>query len=125
MISEQIKAECEKLRASGYSINVTEEPDGFIHVIFDAYPFPGGYNVAATKLLIKLPVSYPNGMPDMFWVDAGVTLTNGTLPEKAMLDPVGGVTWLRFSWHTKKWNPGANDLGTFLEFINRRLIMRK
>jgi hypothetical protein len=125
MISEQINAECAKLRESGYSINVTEEPGGLIHVIFDAYPLPGGYNVATTKLLLKLPLSYPNGAPDMFWVDAGVGLANGAPLDKATPDPVNGMTWLRFSWHPAKWNPGYDNLFTYLEFINHRLIMKK
>ncbi len=125
MISSAVQHEVEELRKQGLAVSLVEGQDGFIHVILENYSLPSGYSVQSSKLLVKLPASYPNGMPDMFWVDEAVRLANGSLPDRANPEAVNGNTWLRFSWHPARWNPGNDTLLTYLEFVNRRLEQRK
>ncbi|MBK7143602.1 MAG: hypothetical protein IPH75_16185 [bacterium] len=101
--------------------------DGLHHIVIDDYPLPAGvYNLQTTRLLIKLPVSFPQGAPDMFWVSPNLTFEAGGIPRQAeTMESIGGESWRRFSWHPKNWNPGSCTLITFIEFINCRLGARQ
>jgi hypothetical protein len=121
MITGIITSEVEQLRASGYSADLIEA-EGWFNLIFSNYTLPPGYTKSATQLLIKLPLSYPNGKPDMFWVDEDVLLKNGSVPQSAeVVEQLLNKKWRRFSWHPQNWNPSVDNVTTYLEFINRRL----
>jgi Prokaryotic E2 family E len=121
MIPEFLSGEIEQLRAKGYTVEVTEA-EGWFNVVFPNYPLPSGFNKAVTQLLIKLPLSYRNGKPDMFWVDEDLTLKNGSVPRSGdSIEPALGRKWRRFSWHPQNWNPASDNLTTYLEFVNNRL----
>ena len=88
-------------------------------VTISDYPLPPGYSCATTTLLLKLPVSFPNGKPDMFWTEEGLLLANGQIPTNAdNIEEALGKKWRRFSWHPQNWQPGVDSLFTFLEFVN-------
>jgi len=98
------------------------ETEGWINVLLYAYPVPAGYSQKSTELLVKVPISYPNGRPDMFWTDETLVLANGGIPKSAdEVETPLGKRRRRFSWHPQNWNPGADSLVTYLEFINARL----
>jgi hypothetical protein len=121
MIPDQLKDEVDKLKNEGHRIEIDEREDGFIHVSIREYPLPEGYNKNSTYLLIKVPLSYPNGNPDMFWTDADLTLSDARGPKSTSKENVFGKEWLRFSWHLGKWNPGSDNLETYLGFVNSGL----
>jgi len=121
MIPAQLVEEVDQLRAQGYQIEVVEA-EGWINVLLRAYPVPVGYSQSSTELLVKLPVSYPNGRPDMFWTDQELVLADGSIPKSADgVESALGKSRRRFSWHPQNWNPGTDSLLTYLEFINARL----
>jgi hypothetical protein len=121
---KQLELELEASRQNGRELEV-READGLIYVIIKNYLLPAGYNKQHTRLLLKIPLSYPNGNPDMFWVDPDLRLASGGSQANANIENVLGEPWLRFSWHPQKWNPGMDNLNTFMEFVNRRLIQLK
>lgn len=126
MFPEQLNLEMKDLSEEGYKITAEAKDDGFIHLISDGYPLPPGYKKQSTKLLIKVPISYPNGKLDMFWTDDDLQFTNGQFPKESVtIETIYGTKWTRFSWHPKNWNPGKDNLRTFLEFVNCRLKMLK
>jgi hypothetical protein len=58
----------------------------------------------------------------MFWVESDVTLATGAIPKNGdSVEQALGRHWRRFSWHLQNWNPGRDDLKTYLEFVNSRL----
>ena len=121
MIPEFVTQEVEALRHAGYVVEVIEA-DGWLNVVFPNHGLPPGYNKRATQLLVRLPLSYCNGKPDMFWADEDLRLQNGGIPRSAdCLEPALGKHWRRFSWHLQNWNPATDNLFTYLEFVNRRL----
>lgn len=98
------------------------DSEGMACVVLRAYPLPRGYNKAASDLLLLLPLSYPNGKPDMFWVESDILLAGGGVPRSAdSVETHLGRQWRRFSWHLTTWNPATDDLRTYLEFVNSRL----
>jgi hypothetical protein len=121
MIPPQLVEEVEELRREGYSVDLVEA-EGWANAVFHNYPVPPGYSKASTELLLKFPISYPNGRPDMFWTDEDLTLTGGQIPRSAdSIETSLGKRWRRFSWHPQNWNPGVDSLRTYLEFVNNRL----
>jgi hypothetical protein len=124
VIPQQLADEIEILNQKGYKVTTTEG-DGLFYLIFDDYVLPKGYNKSSTKLLLKVPPSYPNGNLDMFWTDNDLRLESGDGQANTNEEAILGQNWLRFSWHPQKWNPGTDNLETFLEFVNRRLTQLK
>jgi Prokaryotic E2 family E len=68
VIPEHITREVEALRQEGLSLDVIEA-DGWYNLVFHNHPIPTSFNKPHSDLLIKLPISYRNGAPDMFWTD--------------------------------------------------------
>lgn len=125
MIPETLSAETENLEQAGYEIETLEEGN-FVILIIQNFPLPTGYSKSATDVLLKLTNSYPNGKPDMFWVEEDVLLVNGEVPNKAnVIETHAGRKWRRFSWHSRNWNPGRDDLNTFISFIEVGLLKAK
>ena len=118
MIPKQLADETNLLRAGGVNVDAIEA-DGFINLIIHDFELPHGLNkTKCERLLIRVPVAYPNGRPDMFWTEEDVTLANGTIVKKSdVFETILGQKWRRFSWHPQNWNPGTDNLGTFIEFI--------
>ena len=109
------------LRREGFSIELIEA-DGWANIIVHKHFVPAGYSKSLTDLLLKFPISYPNGRPDMFWTDEDLTLAGGQIPQSAdSIESLLGKPWRRFSWHPQNWNPGVDNLMTYLEFVNNRL----
>jgi hypothetical protein len=58
----------------------------------------------------------------MFWTDEDLLLANGSVPRSGdAIETALGRRWRRFSWHPANWNPGSDNLRTYLEFVNTRL----
>ena len=121
MIPDQITEEVDALVTDGFAIDIAEESN-WINAVFHEYPVPPTYSKNQTELLIRLPVSYPNGHPDMFWTDVDLATKDGRKPKSAdQIETYLGRQWRRFSWHPQKWNPGVDNLSTYLEFVNTGL----
>lgn len=122
MLPQQLVEEVEGLKQEGYSIELVEA-NGYANAIFHDYPVASGYNKESIELLLlKLPMSYPNGRPDMFWTDEDLVLEDGRVPNRAdVIEEILGKRWRRFSWHPQNWNPGSDNFRTYLEFVNNRL----
>lgn len=121
MLPERLAEEIKALVDEGFAVVLTDS-DGMACAVFSEYPLPRGYNRSSSDLLLRLPLSYPNGKPDMFWLESDVVLLNGSAPKSA--EPIETYIdrkWRRFSWHMTNWNPAQGDLRTYLEFVNSRL----
>lgn len=121
MAPSKLVVEIGRLRDDGWRVELHPERELSL-VLFHDYPLPEGYNKTTTRLLLKIPQSYPNGKPDMFWTDSDLTLADGSLPKQAQVIQTHlNSEWRRFSWHAQSWNPGSDDLYTYLEFVDNRL----
>lgn len=120
-----IDAAVEELESRGFKVTRCAEKN-YASLILEQYELPRGWSKSRTRLLLRLPVSFPNGKPDMFWTDDDLTLANGAEPDRArVFENICGHRWRRFSWHPTTWTPGKDDIHTFLEFVDRRLAQRK
>lgn len=117
MLPSDFLADVEVLRGSGQKVETAE--DGFANAVISEFPLPSGYSKTKTSVLVRAPMSYRNGRPDMFWTESDLTLGDGRLPRSSeTLETYLGRVWRRFSWHPQNWNPAADDLRSYLEFVN-------
>lgn len=109
------------MTTDGTQVEVTES-DGWAVVVFSHYELPAGYNMMTVELLLKIPLSYPNGNPDMFWTEVALLTSDGRVPQRAdVIETVAGKERRRFSWHPQAWNPGVDNISTYLDFVRAGL----
>ncbi|HEV2317524.1 MAG TPA: E2/UBC family protein [Thermoplasmata archaeon] len=137
MLPAQLSEELTELKKT-YRVEVAEEDTTINVVIFD-FPTSTLYNLSHTRVLIRVPRTYPDAGLDMFWTDPDLKLADGSTPNGAdQLEPypatgqipeLAGKAWRRFSWHPQpgtptRWNPAYDNLLSYTEFIKRRLSQR-
>jgi hypothetical protein len=102
------------------------EDGAWINLVISTFPLGEGYTKASSALLIRVQRTYPDAGPDMFWLDVGVMLASGGVPQAAQaIETHSGKQWRRFSWHRTTWNPSVDNLHGYLEFIRKRLREKK
>lgn len=103
-----------------------KQPDGWTLVVVHDYPLPSGFSPATVDLLVKLPPSFPDAAPDMFWVNPQVRTAAGAAPQGTSMEPLMGSSWQRFSWHLSPgaWRPGVSTLRDFMRCVRARLEKR-
>lgn len=120
----QLESDLKLLQEQGYQVTAHREPPSGnqIYIMFDKYPLPKGWNKTETRLLLITDISYPNSKLDMFWVDPGLQLNGGKVPQAGeTIETHLGQQWQRFSWHVQKWNPAVDNLITYLGTVDARL----
>jgi len=96
------------------------QPDGWTYVIYRDFQIPSEFRPDRVDLLVKLPPTFPDAAPDMFWVSPHVAVGAGaTSPRGTTTETVLGVSWQRFSWHLAAgaWRVGNSTLRDFLRCI--------
>lgn len=98
------------------------EPGGWSFLVISDYQLPQGYAPDRVRLLVKLPPTFPDAAPDMFWVSPAVRSPNGCLPRATSPERLLGEEWQRFSWHLASgaWTPGVSTLRDFLRCVAAR-----
>ncbi len=101
---------------------VHPEPGGWSFLVISDYRLPPGYAPDRVRLLLKLPPTFPDAAPDMFWVSPAVRSPNGCLPRATSPERLLGEEWQRFSWHLAPgaWTPGVSTLRDFLRCVAAR-----
>lgn len=118
-IPPRLEVELTALRKE-FQIEVSEDNE-FIYLIFKDFPLGNNFNIQTTDLLLKVPKTYPDAGPDMFWVKPNVTFPDGRFPQAAdSFENALGSQWQRFSWH-RPWNPTIDNMHGHIEFIKARL----
>jgi hypothetical protein len=120
LVPPKLGAELDSLKASGYIIEVVEE-DASVNLIFRDFPTKSHFNNPTTTLLVRIPRSYPDAGPDMFWTDPALLLVDNAVPKNGeLIESYCGRQWRRFSWHHSGWNPTVNNLTSYVAFVKRR-----
>lgn len=98
------------------------QPGGWTFLVLEGFPLPAGYRPPSTSVLVKLPSTFPDAQPDMFWVKPAVTLANGAAPNGTSTERLLGEDWQRFSWHLQPgaWKPGLSTLRDYIRCVRAR-----
>jgi hypothetical protein len=120
----KLEKEIAELRET-FTIEIIEDPN-FVNLIFKEFPLGEGFNMTTSDLLLRVPRSYPDTGPDMFWTEPTLIFANGQIPQAAeSIENHISRSWRRFSWHRQPWNPTIDNLHGHIEFIKRRLRDKK
>jgi hypothetical protein len=124
MIPQELQDEVTRLRDLGYTLDTQEEGQR-IYLVFRNFQLGSAYNPPVSTMMVFTSVQYPNAGFDMFWVEEGVKLASGGIPQAGdSIESYLGLRWRRFSWHlppNRPWNPSRDSLGTWLAAIEERL----
>ena len=117
-------ADLDAVGISAGRATVHTEPGGWSFLVISDYPLPAGYQPNRVQLLVKLPPTFPDAAPDMFWVHPEVKAPTGTLPRGASTERLLDRDWQRFSWHLAAgaWTPGISTLRDYLRCIAARFL---
>jgi Prokaryotic E2 family E len=123
VLPPRLDKELEEL-SKHYQIEVVEDAD-FVSLVFSEFPTGPLFRPLATTLLLRIPRSYPDAGPDMFWTSADLTLADSTVPTAGeSIETYVGRSWRRFSWHHNRWNGNTDNIATYLIFVRRRFNAR-
>lgn len=105
---------------------VLPQSDGWTFLVINDYPLPDAFSPNVVRLLVKLPPSFPDGAPDMFWLNPQVRTASGGAPQGTSDEAVLGGNWQRFSWHLLPgaWRPGTSTLRDYMRCVRARLEKR-
>lgn len=95
-----------------------------VTIIISSYQLPPGFDRLASDLLLRLPASWPDGVPDMFWFDPAIKIaaTGAEAPATEHREAYCGRSWQRWSRHIQNgWKPGVDGLRNFLVIVDREL----
>ncbi len=103
-----------------------KQPDGWVFAIHSAFELPDAYLPKVVRLLVKLPPTFPEAAPDMFYVTPVVRTANGGVPVGATPATILGESWQQFSWHLKPgaWQPGFSDFREYMRCVRSRFEKR-
>lgn len=102
------------------------QPDGWTWLRIRDYPLNDGYAPATAMLLVKLPPTFPDAAPDMFWLFPAVKTAAGAAPQGTSALVMLGQEWQQFSWHLQPgaWMPGTSTLRDYLRCVRARIEKR-
>lgn len=106
--------------------DLQRQPDGWTFAIHSAFELPDAYLPRVVRLLVKLPPTFPEAAPDMFYVTPVVRTANGATPVGATPTTILGESWQQFSWHLKPgaWQPGISDFREYMRCVRSRFERR-
>lgn len=102
------------------------QPDGWTFLVVSDHQLPDGFSPSVARLLVKLPPSFPDAAPDMFWLNPQVRTASGGAPQGTSIETLLGEQWQRFSWHLLPgaWRPGISALRDYMRCIRARFEKR-
>ena len=119
-IPPRLQSELNEL-AKSLALEIVEEPE-VIDVVFRGFPVGSNFSLVSSDVLVRVPKTYPEAGPDMFWTQPELTLKDGRIPQSAEhMEDYLGRRWRRFSWHRARWTPSVDNMHGYLEFIRKRL----
>ena len=100
------------------------ESGGWSFLVISDYGLPLGFQPSRVELLVKLPPTFPDAAPDMFWVYPEVRTPSGSVPRSTSTERLLDKSWQRFSWHLAAgaWKPGVSTLRDYLRCIQARFL---
>ncbi len=113
----------EYLERAGIEYRVFEEND-MLNVELIDFDLPTGLNAARANVSFRLPASYPDTAPDMWWIIPHLTPVNGgAIPATEQIETHDGRSWQRWSRHLDPnlWRSGIDGLESYVRLLRNEL----
>src|SRR5580765_6653797 len=89
----------EYLKSKAFQYRAVQD-GGVVALTILEFELPSLYAPAKCELMVRLPSSYPNANPDMFWTIPTITRANGGSPQAAdVFEVYLSRRWQRWSRH--------------------------
>lgn len=113
-----------EMHLTNHQFSILDGPEGWSFLVITDFTLPPGFQPEKVQLLVKLPPTYPDAAPDMFWVHPEVQTPNGTVPRSTSSERILDMNWQRFSWHLANgaWMPGISDIRDYLRCVRARFL---
>lgn len=98
---EIVRTQIEHVKLSYNVSDISEKPDGSIHILIVNLALPAHWNRDKIDVLVILPVGYPQTMPNGF---------------SAKLD---GINWASVCYRPNIWDPVRDNLWKWIKMIER------
>ncbi len=115
MTDNELKDEADSLRKAFGDTASAREPNNVVLFRISQASLPMGCTPGRTPVLIRLQPGQER--PEVF-VKPGITLPNGVAPRSTSVVPIGGESWLQFSY-TFPWDAKQHSL---VQFVGAALL---
>lgn len=112
------------LERLGVKYRVFDDGTGMLNVELNDFPLPHGLNASTASVLLRLPVSYPDTPPDMWWIVPHLTAVGGgVIPATEVVETYDGRSWQRWSRHLEpaSWRSGIDGLESYVRLLRTEL----
>ena len=116
----RVAEEIERIRTDYLNLQVQQRPDGSTYIIIPSISLPNGWNMPATKILVILPVQYPQASPQGFYADPNLKLADSRAPSGSGAAVIDSEQWLRFCWNPQVWDMSRESLWKYIKFVETR-----
>ena len=120
-----VQGQLERLKEEYSDAEVTTRPDGAVHIEIPEMPIVSGWNKDRVRILIILPVGYPQASPSGFNADGDLRLVDGKQPDGSGEQRIDDCTWLHFCWGSQDWDYNKESLWKSVKFCISRFEERR
>lgn len=102
-----------------------DDASGMLNVELVDFKLPEGLSCRKANILFRLPSTYPDTAPDMWWAVPAIHKPGGgVIAATEMTETFDGRTWQRWSRHLDggTWRSGIDGLKAYVRLLRSELI---
>ncbi len=115
-----VQAQVDRLGEDYPLVDLRPQTDGAMHVIVGPVCLGPGWNRSESRVLIVLPLGYPQVRPSGFFAEPGILLETGKAPSGSGCQQVREENWTYFCWQPANWDHDRETLWRYVKFCERR-----
>lgn len=115
-----VQDQLERVNADFPGTEAIQRPDGTIRVTVPEVLVSPGWNKIRTRILILLPVGYPQAKPNGFAAEPDLRVNGGQMPGGSGQQTIDGESWLQFCWQPATWEYARDTLWRYVKFCQAR-----
>jgi hypothetical protein len=115
-----VEAQIARLREDYSEVDVRPQPDGTTHLVVGPVRLDEAWSKPTSRVLIVLPLGYPQARPSGFFADPEVRPAPGGDPAGSGHQQVAGEQWRAFCWQPANWDQDRETLWRYVKFCERR-----
>lgn len=115
-----VEAQIARLREDYPRVDVRPQADGAVHLVVGPVRLDPAWSKPSSRVLIVLPLGYPQARPSGFLADPDVRLASGAEPAGSGQTELAGERWRSFCWQPVSWEQDRESLWRYVKFCERR-----
>jgi hypothetical protein len=117
-----VQTQIDRVRRDYPELVVNHQPDGSFEMEIPCFELPQGWSKPQTRVMMLVPVGYPDNRPQGPFVDQDLQLASGqNAGGESDPQPINGRTWRSFCWSPNREDLHRDGLWKSLKFQLSRL----